>query len=151
MSDPIAVDAKPVDEIHHRQDYKALPENHFYSKEDKIVCNWCFGEMVGVRYGVDKNQFLDNGEDDEEQKENSTISCVHNNYEVRLINTQNSECILTIIPDYEIVIDKNGYFIVDTENCIDDYIRISEDSFNQRKLTKDEKDNFCKIKNKKVH
>lgn len=75
---------------------------------------------------------------------------MHNNYEVRLINTQNSECILTIIPDYEIVIDKNGYFIVDTENCIDDYIRISEDSFNQRKLTKDEKDNFCKIKNKKV-
>ena len=52
----------------------SLPENHFYSKEDKIVCNWCFGEMVGVRYGVDKSQFLDNGEDDEEQKENSKIT-----------------------------------------------------------------------------
>ena len=52
----------------------SLPENHFYSKEDKIVCNWCFGEMVGVRYGVNKSQFLDNGEDDEEQKENSKIA-----------------------------------------------------------------------------
>lgn len=43
----------------------SLPENHFYSKEDKNVCNWCFGEMVGVRYDVSKSQFLDNGEDDD--------------------------------------------------------------------------------------
>ena len=43
----------------------SLPENHFYSTEDQIVCNWCFGEMVGVRYDVNKSQFLDNGEDDD--------------------------------------------------------------------------------------
>ena len=41
----------------------SLPENHFYSKSDPVVCNWCFGEMVGIRYDVNKSQFLDNGED----------------------------------------------------------------------------------------
>ena len=43
----------------------SLPENHFYSKSDPVVCNWCFGEMVGVRYDVNKSQFLDNGEDND--------------------------------------------------------------------------------------
>lgn len=132
------------------EEYEVMLE---ISEDGKTITMLDLDDMVHI-YNIRNGECLDTISRyeylEEEQKENSTISCVHNNYEVRLINTQNSECILTIIPDYEIVIDKNGYFIVDTENCIDDYIRISEDSFNQRKLTKDEKDNFCKIKNKKV-
>ena len=42
-----------------------LPAEHFYSTENPVICNWCFGEMVGVRYDVSKSQFLNNGEDDD--------------------------------------------------------------------------------------
>ena len=43
-----------------------LPAEHFYTTEgNPVVCNWCFGEMVGVPYDANKGQFLNNGKNDD--------------------------------------------------------------------------------------
>jgi WD40 repeat protein len=94
---------------------------------------------------------LENGEYNHQEEENDDEESVqYTDSQVEVYDTKTRECILTIVPEYGIAIDKNGCFIVTGDDCIDNYIRISEDSFNQRKLTKDEKNYFCKIKNKEV-
>lgn len=117
-----------------------------------------YGDRIVRIYDTKNGKLVETLENDEYYQEdnydnkfvdiNSTITYVHSNYEVQLIDTKSSECILTIIPDYEIAIDRNGYFIVADYDCIDKYIRISESPLHQRKLTKEEIEHFCKVKYK---
>ena len=36
-----------------------LPSNHFYSTptDERCICNWCFGDMVGVPYSPNKQSY----------------------------------------------------------------------------------------------
>ncbi len=115
-----------------------------------------YGDRIVRIYDTKNGKLVETLENDEYYQEdnydnkfvdiNPTITYTHSDYEVQVIDTKSSQCILTIIPDYEIAIDRNGYFIVADYDCIDKYIRISESPLHQRKLTKEEIEHFCKVK-----
>jgi len=64
-------------------------------------------------------------------------------YSVKLLDTQNEKCILTIDTKNDIAIDNQGYFNASVES-IEKWIRISESPLHQRKLTKHEISHFRK-------
>ncbi len=69
-------------------------------------------------------------------------------YSVKLWDTQNNKCILTVDTKNNIAIDNQGYFNASDES-IEKCIRISESPLSQRKLTLEEIEHFCKVKYKK--
>lgn len=144
----ISNDGKTISTIEDMGIFSEMDENGCYINP--------YGDRIIRIYDTKNGKLVETLENDEYYQEdnydnkfvdiNPTITYIHSNYEVQLMDTKSSECILTIIPDYEIAIDRNGYFIVADYDCIDKYIRISEAPLTQRKLTKEEVEYFCKVK-----
>ncbi|MGJ0340615.1 WD40 repeat domain-containing protein [Aliarcobacter cryaerophilus] len=78
--------------------------------------------------------------------ENSFFNDFIGIYSVKLWDTQNDRCILTVDIENDIAIDSQGYFNASDES-IDKWIRISESPLQQRKLTKEEISYFKKETN----
>lgn len=76
-----------------------------------------------------------------------TIVSASNDKTLKLWDTHSGECLVTIDSGYEVVIDKNGYFVA-TDEAIENYIRVSEAHLTQRKLTPEEIQHFRKKSNK---
>lgn len=135
----ISNDGKTISTIEDMGIFSEMDENGCYINP--------YGDRIIRIYDTKNGKLVETLENDEYYQEdnydnkfvdiNPTITYIHSNYEVQLMDTKSSECILTIIPDYEIAIDRNGYFIVADYDCIDKYIRISEAPLTQRKLTKE--------------